>query len=378
MSQIETKPNEAEPEVMLAEEHFWECYSPRGELPLSSVASLTVHGLVFGLIIFGGLLAAMLIPAEASRPPRMDVIEIEGGGGLGGFGGPPGPGGPVTEGPKNPTENVQALQKPLSSEPIKPNDTVAKLKVNEIKPDSPLEVPQVTQQEDTDPVDPTIFAEVQKQAQQRLDTAQKEAAQAMKVAAAKLAGTRTTRGGGGGGGLPGAGGGRGGGVGGGFGSKRGPGGGTDPNGQLLTKTEKRERRWEIDFSGTGAEHVKKLKALNITLAIPLSVAGLYQIYEFSNTAARVRRGDLVEYKDKVKWFNVHPPSLAQLAQVLGLQHTPQHSIIFLPQAMEEELARLEVEFRGVPESQIRYTRFEIRARPDGTLGPVVVDQERKK
>ncbi|HEV3021638.1 MAG TPA: hypothetical protein VGX76_04200, partial [Pirellulales bacterium] len=68
-------------------------YSPRGECPLSFAGSALLHvGLVVGIAVLAyfGLASS----SDSSKPPEMDVVEIEGGGGQpDGVAGGKGPGG---------------------------------------------------------------------------------------------------------------------------------------------------------------------------------------------------------------------------------------------------------------------------------------------
>src|SRR6516164_11225225 len=77
------------------QEVFWERYSPHHECLLSCVSSITLHGLVVGLLILIALTAFWARNSDANphRPPNMDVVQLEGGGdgGLEGGGGEPGP-----------------------------------------------------------------------------------------------------------------------------------------------------------------------------------------------------------------------------------------------------------------------------------------------
>src|SRR5262245_35661829 len=59
-------------------QQFWWRYSPHGELPLSSIASWTLHG----LLLLAGF-AAMTFVARSSEPPRVDVVSLGAGDGVG-------------------------------------------------------------------------------------------------------------------------------------------------------------------------------------------------------------------------------------------------------------------------------------------------------
>ena len=177
---------------------------------------------------------------------------------------------------------------------------------------------------------------------------------------------------------PGRGGGTGGGVGTGIGKKTGPGGGTADKGVLRTKRQRREYRWKIDFSGTGEQHLEKLRALGITLAVPTHQRGIFLLMDLSRTPPTGRPDNLGQFADQIKWFNTSAPSLRELARALRLREAPNFVVIFLPEAMEEEMIRLEHDYKGLEENQIERTDFEIRRRDDGTLGPVVVAQQPKR
>jgi hypothetical protein len=69
--------------------------------------------------------------------------------------------------------------------------------------------------------------------------------------------------------------------------------------------------------------------------------------------------------------------MKQLEQVLKLPRTPSSAFIILPEAVEDEMVRLEHEYQGLQEHQIERTEFRIERRPDGSIGPVVVRQVKK-
>src|SRR5262249_4726354 len=163
-----------------------------------------------------------------------------------------------------------------------------------------------------------------------------------------------------------------------IGSKPGPGTrARNPGAPSLTRQQRREMRWRIDFSGDPAEHVRKLKALKITLAVPTSKPGLFLLADLTQTPSMTRLDDLGAHRDKVKWFNSHQPSLQGLMTQLQLPQLPRYAVIFLPDEMEQEMLRLEEQHEGLREDQIELTEFEIRPQGDG-YRPVVVRQTRRK
>ncbi len=206
-----------------------------------------------------------------------------------------------------------------------------------------------------------------------LSEAQEEVAKAMKVPLeeARMGGVV--------GGSPGSGGGAGGGDGGGFGTKKGPSSGSDPNGKVLTQVQKRQLRWRIVFADNGKEHVNQLRALRVTLAIPGTLQDFFTLLDLSGPAAKFSSTiGLKQHASKFKFYNVHPPTVAMVAQELRLATVPKYLVIFLPPSMEEELASLEAQYaKGIREDQIDYTVFQIVTRPNGSYGPVVVEQKLK-
>ncbi len=70
------------------DESMWQKYSPHYELPLASATSIFLHGLILGILAVGGIAYFFTFNEEATRPPSMDVVMLDGGGtGLEGLGG---------------------------------------------------------------------------------------------------------------------------------------------------------------------------------------------------------------------------------------------------------------------------------------------------
>src|SRR5262245_39438898 len=103
-------------------QQFWWRYSPHGELPLSSIASWVLHGLVVML----AWLAAMTFVGRNHEPPRVDVVSLGAGDGIGR--GPAGGGDGMAAG--EPGTVVAALEVDRlarDSEPIEPPDEKTEL-----------------------------------------------------------------------------------------------------------------------------------------------------------------------------------------------------------------------------------------------------------
>lgn len=358
MSQVAVKKKVQRGDVILPEEHFWKCYSPQNEFPLSGACTIALHGLLIGALVLVAYVRSLPQNVQALEPPRMDVVEISGGGGTDGFGGPGV--GPTIPGKAGPLVKVQdkSLTELLKSKDA--NDT----KLTIAKNSQDLKVDQSTDKpnDKPDPAD-AVFNEL-------LTDAQAQVAKAANVSVAQASGGVV-------GGSAGSGGGFGGGTGGGFGTKKGAGGGNSDTGQILSKRQKHQNRWLVEFSGPGLEHLKKLKALRVTLALPTAAPGAFQVVDLSGLSPKYSFSDLKQHISKVKWYNADPQSVAQLALALQMKQTPKFIVIFLPDAVEQEMAELEASYKGFPENLIQYTRFEIMQRPDGSFGPLVVEQKLK-
>ena len=63
------------------EEQFWKRYSPHHELPLSATGSLTLHGLIIGLLLLAGFIAAILGWNATKHNAPFETVVVSGGGG---------------------------------------------------------------------------------------------------------------------------------------------------------------------------------------------------------------------------------------------------------------------------------------------------------
>jgi hypothetical protein len=350
---VSTRPDEQEAPP---EEAFWQRYSPHNEFPISSASSVAAFGLGLGLLVFLGFLAGLARHDERRQPPQMDVVEIEGGG----TDGPGAPGsGPFAQAKGPRAEAVEENPKSKPDYPPKTEQTAENLK-DPIR--KTLEVPQVKLDPGLD--DPALFDQIVLEARKDIERdLQRYAPPASKENKGGKVGVKNP--------------GNGGGQGGGSGDKIGPGGGNSKTGALLTDQERRERRWRIDFSGSGEQHLDKLRALQITLALPTGQPNQYFLVDLTRNPPAAIINNLAKQRDKEKWFNSSPASLRELARVLRLRAAPPYAVIFLPPAVEKELIRLEHDYKGLQEHQIELTEFEIQRR-GGQYVPVVVSQRQKQ
>jgi hypothetical protein len=332
------------------DEKFWVRYSPHHEAPLSGMTSLFLHGLVVGLLLIVGFLMNLGWHGDAAKPPRMELAMIEGGGdGFEGLGGPAGlPGGdePRTE---------------LAPSAVKPDVQTPKIDAAELQLENApsVELLQPTPDLPVAPEPKDLLGE--------LDMLTKQANQAPAVKK-NGGGTNNPKGVGGKGGAgdaPGPG--RG---------KKGTGtGGGGPGG--ASKAQILAWRWRFDLSGDGRLHAEKLAAVGVTLAI-LDVRGQYWlIRNVDKRPVDMRRENMQQFKDAVKWYNTKQDSVFALARELQLPFVPQHVVLLLPKEREEKMAAAEAEFARHERrdlNAVQATWFDFRVR-GGDFEPVVIKME---
>jgi hypothetical protein len=346
------------------DERFWKYYSPHHELPVSATASIALHVLV--LLALAGVLPFVPVscwggdksPDGPSAPPRMEVVEIQGGqGGLDGlgFGNTPLGGG----GGKDKAENVENLGNDQEKSPTKPPvDT----KIEDIK--DPLkapefQVPDRSKEQTHSSEGGEAFAQLDATVKKVEDDIIKAT---LPVPPPRPGGTKKVAGGEKGPGrVPGTGGPAG--KGGGKGGNVGPGSGSSPYGKVLTNQTKRQMRWRILASEDGRIHLAKLKALGITLVVPTGKPNVFQIMDLSQPNPTFRLTDQLRNQgDKVWWTNRSPREVLGLATVLRISPPPPCFVIFLPKELEERMLVLEQEHQGASEELIHQTIWDVPLR----------------
>jgi hypothetical protein len=353
-----------QPELVPPEEKFWIRYSPHHELPLSGLTSLVAHALVIGVLLLASLRLALNQESETLRPPRMDVVQLEGGGGDGleGLGGELGsaPGSEKTEVAQTPESSVPEPGKAFT--PLAQNPSGFELSWT---PSSPVP------SEEKD-----IFRELIQDAQEQASKEPPKKVSDPPPTPPKkpvtVAGNQKNNPGAKNGGLSGPA------TGPGKGNKSGPGigrGGLD--GRPLTKQEIFARRWRFDLTGQAKEHAEKLDAMGIILAMPNPRnKGLLVVQDLKRRPVEVRPENAMMWKDAVKWYNNKPDSVASLARELRIPPPPAF-ILLLPQEREEKMAQEEkryAESQGRNPQDVIETWFDFQLR-NGTFEPVVIRQK---
>jgi hypothetical protein len=361
------------------DERFWKRYSPHFELPLASATSLFLHGLAIGILAIGGIAFLFSGGVEASRPPQMDIVLVDGGVGFGDpggapagepgfpgdpgkqelFPGTPGPSEPANQGTDSGFEDLPPL--PQASLDLRPSDMA------------------------TDPESSTLLDTLNKineDASKRSQTAPSASGPA-KTGTAKKSGSSGT------GNPKGVGGANGpGGIG--TGKKPGPGRGGDGGiGRKATEAEVKAWRWRFDLSGGPREHADKLEKAGVIVAIPDPKAGnmdpkvapLLVIADLKLRPVKLRPAAANEFADAVKWFNTRPESVQGLAQELRLQQLrmpqPPYIVLLLPKERENKMAAEEARYaqqHGNNVATLRETLFDFRLQ-NGVYEPVVLGQK---
>ena len=221
---------------------MWQKYSPHYEAPLAGATSLFVHGTILGMLAIGGMAFLWAARDEASRPPRMEVVTVEGdGAGLEGGGAAPGlPGDPDAGGAKR-TEQVTPVDQPTPFDHGLPRF---------LPEPTPLDIGPIIDDSKA-PLSSELAIELERLAKEANDAAKKE----LKPMLAKSSGSTGKKPGPIGTGNPKGKGGLGGaGDGSGIGGRKGSGVGTGGmGGRKATDQEIFAWRWNFDLSGRSEE-----------------------------------------------------------------------------------------------------------------------------
>jgi hypothetical protein len=322
------------------DETVWRRYSQHHELPLSMTTSVAIHGICFALLALGvGII--ILKPPVPLPPSSESVVEV----GEGDNGGP-------DAGPLLPIPGKQeAAREPVERRPQAP-----------VQPPAAFTRPKVPA-EAADPRGDIRVSEDAKDATKRLEEIEKAARGRLLQGKAE---------------KPGAGG-----IGrdgkqGGVGDRPGSGGPL----RIDRVQAARADRWVMLFNTQdGADYLRQLAGLSAGMSEKTIVAvrqpdDRFLVFrDVSRQPSAGRVEDLGQFH-LIRWQDEKPESVASLARALGLRFSPREVYVFFPAELEAKLLKLELDYRGRREEQIKETRFRIERR-GGLYEPVVVAQEYK-
>ncbi len=329
---------------------FWRRYSPSGEFPISSAASVALHILVGVSLALGlGSLAN-----RAQRPPSVSSVMVGDGDsaapGFGEDGLPPGDGtletgaaageagGPGVGGggPSTPTPEVVTGAEVKDVEAFQPTETVT-----------------------------STSSSAAGQAARSVSGAKAAASSAgSRLADAKSMLNKNLGGGGGGGTGVGGGNGTGGGKG------QGGGGGTG-----LTGRAAQQARWILQFqTASTQDYLAQFEGLGASIAFP---AQGNQWKFFSQPSSNPSNSTLrdLSNENRLYWIDENPRNVTGVAAALGVQAS-REMILFLPLELEQRMLKMELSYRGLKEEDIQSTTFGV-SRGAG-YDVRVVDQVQRK
>jgi hypothetical protein len=302
-------------------QQFWWRYSPHGELPMSSIASWILHGIVWLL----AWLAAMNFLGRTPMPPRVDVVSLGSGDGIG-----PGPAGggdgmPAGE-PGDVVASVEVDRLTREIDAVEPVEETVEL------PALPKADAEKTR------VKPSLEADGTSERQMReTERAIQEAGDLLR----RTLESNQTRGSGNGG----SGGGSGTGKGLGIGSGSGPGTGRGNLG--ADTTPGRQARWIITYPTLPQnEYESMLDAFRIELAYLSRDRATLQYLSNLSGVGKKRTG-VAASEDRMFWYWMSQNRLAELDHSILRRHglEPASDVVHLySKDLEQKLADMEREY----------------------------------
>jgi hypothetical protein len=313
------------PHLKPPDQRFWRKYSPHYEFPISTVATVAVHVAAIAIIIY---IVTTLLQQEETVPPvpiRSVTVENpgDGSGEAGGGGGSP----------EEATESrVRDPERQIPEEKLDKYAISASAWILDFKDD------------------PEALKAIAKSVNfEKLDDVNDDAK--------KVIGKSFTK--------------RGDGDGKGTGGAEGPGKGN--SGPDPTSSGGRSSRWIITFkTSNGQDYLRQLTAFEAKLLIPQPPDWKrnLQFDDLTTPNAGKAQGDDLP---PMYFIDSEPRSASKVARTLGLNFDPPRFIAFFPKKVEEQLAAMERDYRGVREDQIQETTFRVLER-DGKYEIKVADQ----
>jgi hypothetical protein len=305
----------------------WLRYHPWMEGLAGHIISWAIHGLVLVSLVVGGWL---LVVWGITRPPHslpvapVTFADAGGGGNPNGSGDDRGNHAPLKEGAAsdkpNPGDSVTAPNRPSLP------DVIAK------KVDQDFSAPDARYIKEG-PESARTFAELDKDLRDKLRDG-------INPSAGKAG--------------PGTGGGEGTGTGSGTGSGTGAG-----TGKVLNEREKRMLRWSMKFNTRdGRDYLNQLRGLGAILAVDFGRGDFKVVDLAKGEPYHLEDRDLSSIQ-RIWWFDDNPASIQSLMAAMQQPVRASRVAAFIPQELEEELARKEKAFRGLEPDQIYETKFEV-------------------
>jgi hypothetical protein len=329
------------------EESMWQKYSPHFELPLAGFTSFFLHGLLLGVMIMIGIGLLFATDVEATKPPSMDVVMLAAGSGFEGGGGEPGlPGAPDAGGTKR-TEQVTPLPQFDKTEYKQPPRLLK---------DAPPELGLPLIDDGIAPVNSELSIQLERLAKEAADQARKELKAIEKQPVGPPGdlkkpgkiGTGNPKGTGGPGG-----------------------GGTATQQQIFAW------RWHFELGGDPKEHIRKLIAMGVHVAVVSPQGQAYFITDLKRRPAEMTKGTVPDPKEVVSWENRSQPSIVGFAREMKLPFMPKRVVLLLPKEREQKMAQEEARFAGEQGRDVRTvtkTYFDFRLR-NGAYEPLGIRLE---
>lgn len=310
-----------QPEPLSPWRRFWQRYSPNGEFPLSSCSSLAIH--VLGVLLL--ILMAKALQKHDRPAPGVDVVQVgddpDAAAGMQAAGGE---GASLAE-----TSRLDA-----SSSAEMPEQPAEELQTD-VAADPARELPIA---------DDAVSSQVVQASQQ---AAQSAARARQGLARAKERLRQNMSQGAGGEGAGGSGGGNAGG-----------------GGSGLTGRAARPGRWILRFRSVSVEDLlDQYAGLSAELAFPTQGDRFRFFYNLKSRPPPSRLQGL-EKERRLYWQEDNPQALGGLTQYLGLAPVS-YMLVFLPENVEDKMARMEAAYAGLKEDQIASTVFEVVRRGGG-------------
>jgi hypothetical protein len=328
------------------EERFWQRYSPHHEFSLSSASSVAIHILALVMVLLVGRLVYGMM-SDTKTPLREIPVTIEppGGGGV-----PGGQANDLGRAQPKPIEDI-GEKKQIEKDSATKSDTNRPKLNPEAIPILPL--PAQSKDDDARLIKKAEFAHDQltRMANKVRDQLRAGVVERSKPGPGKDGSSGRDK-------------------------DSGPGDGEGPGPGSGKLSLERMDRWVLVFdTESGDDYARQLYALGAILAVPRENSEYAIIRDLSKRPAVAEPEDIAAIK-RIWWEDNKPDSIAALCSALGIKPIPDHVVAFFPESLERKLLKIELQYQGLREHQIKETRFRIRKTADG-YEPVVVSQKAK-